>query len=183
MTKVLRTYAALYRALGQLTRAQLTANTVTTTGGLDAAGNAEFTPYLQLVMANDPMLKDAADGVLEDDQPVLVFNQGGLPTDHSPGIGLSDPDHSTGDDELATMEIQLAQIGVLDFGIDGRDQYILLTRKDDDLTPDKARAWLLPQYYHQSNGPGRYYCHTVSATQVEYSTNRVICAVQHRYDV
>ena len=37
-------------------------------------------------------------------------------------------------------EIKFRQIGVIDNGIDGRDEYLILTRLDDDMTPE-----ILPQ--------------------------------------
>lgn len=81
------------------------------------------------------------------------------------------------------MEIKRTHIGAIEKGIDGADEYILLERLDDDLTPDQAVEWLHPQVYRDTNQPGGYFCHTVLATQAPHSTNAVICIVQHRYDV
>lgn len=82
-----------------------------------------------------------------------------------------------------TAEIKIRPIGVIDNGSDGRDEYYLLTRLDDDMTPEQAHAWLLPQVYHDTNTPGGYYCHHVMAVQAQYSETQVICTIQHRYDV
>ncbi len=81
------------------------------------------------------------------------------------------------------MEITITKIGDIGQGIDGTDAYVLLTRKDDDLTPDEAVEWLHPKVYRECGGPGGYFCNTVLATQAPYSTNEVICIIQHRYDV
>lgn len=81
------------------------------------------------------------------------------------------------------MEIKVAKIGVIDQGIDGRDEYVLLTRSDDELTPEQAENWLLDRVYRHTDRPGGYFCNTVLATQAPSSTNAVICIVQHRYDV
>jgi len=72
---------------------------------------------------------------------------------------------------------------VIDNGIDGRDEYLILTRLDDDMTPEQAREWLLPQVYKESSMAGSYFCTSVMVVQAQYSTNQVICTVQHRYDV
>ena len=81
------------------------------------------------------------------------------------------------------MEIKIEKIGKIDKGIDGSDEYVLLTRLDDDLTPDQAVDWLLPKVYRECSYPGGYFCQTVLAVQAEYSRNTVICTIQHRYDV
>lgn len=80
------------------------------------------------------------------------------------------------------MEIKIDGIGVINKD-DGRDEYVLLTRLDDDLTPEQATDWLLPRVLHRSQAPGAYYCHTVRAVQAHHSANKVICTVEHRYDV
>jgi hypothetical protein len=82
-----------------------------------------------------------------------------------------------------TMEITITKIGIVDDGIDGSDEYVLLVRKDDDLTPEQAIEFLLPRYYSECRRPGGYFCTAVRAVQVQYSANRVICTVEHRYDV
>ena len=79
--------------------------------------------------------------------------------------------------------VVMTRIGSIERGIDGNDSYVMLTRLDDDMTPDQAHAWLLPQVYHESTQPGGYFCTSVMAVQAQYSTNQVICTVQHRYDV
>lgn len=66
---------------------------------------------------------------------------------------------------------------------DGRDQYVLVVNREDDLTPDQARDWLLGQVYRTTDVPGGYFCHEVRAVQAEHSTNKVICTICHRYDV
>lgn len=81
-------------------------------------------------------------------------------------------------------EIFAVHIGRVDKRIpNGHDQYVLLTRDDDDMTPAQASQWLLGQYYEEGNGPGTYFCHGVAAVQAENSTNQCICTIHHRYDV
>jgi hypothetical protein len=75
-------------------------------------------------------------------------------------------------------------IGVISEGIDGSDHYVLVQRIDgDELTPDEARAWLLPRVYRECSAPGGRYCTEVNAVQAEYSERVVICTVQQRYDI
>lgn len=79
--------------------------------------------------------------------------------------------------------IQVERIGSIDNGIDGKDEYLLLTNNTDDLTPEQAHNYLLPKIYRRATHPGSYFCTSVLAVQAAYSTNKVICTVQHRYDV
>ena len=80
-------------------------------------------------------------------------------------------------------EMEITPIGSIDRGIDGRDIYLLLTRKDDDLTPEQARRWLHTQIDWPVRGPGRMFLQAVTAVQAADSTDQVICTVQKRYDV
>lgn len=84
------------------------------------------------------------------------------------------------------MDIRIEPIGHTSDGIDGKDEYLLLTRTDDTiLTPEQARDWLLPQVSRNafSQIAGGYYCLSVRAVQVEFSRRSVICTVEHRWDV
>ena len=80
-------------------------------------------------------------------------------------------------------EMTATNIGSVDNGMDGRDKYVIVTRLDDDLTPEQAQAWLLELVFNPGNGPGQPYCHTVLAIQAFDSPNQCICTVQYRYDV
>lgn len=80
-------------------------------------------------------------------------------------------------------EVEITHIGAIDRGIDGRDLYLLLTRKDDDMTPEQAQDWLLSRINMPAGGPGRIFLQGITAVQAAYSTDQVICTVQKRYDV
>ena len=83
------------------------------------------------------------------------------------------------DDEF---DITTETIGSIDRD-DGNDEYVLLTRLVDDLTPDDAREWLLPQVYCQTyQEAGGYFCRNVTTTQAG-SANKVIAIIHHRYDI
>lgn len=80
------------------------------------------------------------------------------------------------------MEITVTNIGHIEHGIDGNDQYLLLTRNDDDLTPEQAREWLLPQVYRETyQEAGGYFCKRV--TVMSRSDSQVVAIVHHEYDV
>jgi hypothetical protein len=80
------------------------------------------------------------------------------------------------------MEMVFQIIGTVDVE-DGRDEYVLMIRKDDELTRQQAHDWLLPRVYRNSNGAGQYYCTKVRVLQEDYLTNRVVCIIEHRYDI
>lgn len=88
---------------------------------------------------------------------------------------LADEDHE--------FDIKIETIGTISHGVDGSDQYVLLTRWGDDLTPEDAEDWLLPQVYKDTHqAAGGYFCHRVTTMQGE-SSGKVIAIVHHRYDV
>lgn len=78
-------------------------------------------------------------------------------------------------------EIRMTLIGNVNQGIDGRDEYVLMVRLDDDLTPEQAREWLLPQVYRESTHPGDYFC--TSVTVLPRSDNCCVAIVHRRFDV
>ena len=81
------------------------------------------------------------------------------------------------------FDILSESIGSISHGVDGSDQYVLLTRWVDDFTPQDAEDWLLPQVYRDTHqAAGGYFCHRVTTMQGE-SSNKVIAIVHHQYDV
>jgi heme-degrading monooxygenase HmoA len=81
------------------------------------------------------------------------------------------------------FNITTETIGTISHGVDGSDQYVLLTRWVDDLTPEDAEDWLLPQVYRETHQEaGGYFCRRVTTTQGE-SANKVIAIIHHCYDV
>ena len=69
----LKSYGDLKRALGALTEQQL-AMSITVSEGCDSNGNAEFFPGYEFMRADSGAIHAATDGVLEAEQPVLLFN-------------------------------------------------------------------------------------------------------------
>ena len=80
-----------------------------------------------------------------------------------------------------TPEIRMTPIGTVNQGIDGRDEYVLIVRLDDDLTPNDAREWLLPQVYRESSHPGGYFC--TSVTILPRHESACVAIIHRRYDV
>jgi hypothetical protein len=75
------------------------------------------------------------------------------------------------------------QIGKIEMGIDGCDEYVLITNDEGDLSPEDAEAWLLPKVYRDCHRAGGYFCRHVTTTPVPYRDDQVIAIVHHRYDV
>ena len=86
---------------------------------------------------------------------------------------------STGGD----MDIRLTNIGDIDQGIDGRDQYVRLRRLDDDLDLDAAHNWLRERYYHRTGRIGGYFCTSVTIVPLPHNNSECIGIIHHRYDV
>ena len=80
-------------------------------------------------------------------------------------------------------DIRITPIGTVEQGIDGRDEYVLITSMDDALDVDFAREWLLPQVYRESMRPGGYFCTSVTIMSHPLATNRCVAIIHHRYDV
>jgi hypothetical protein len=68
------TYRYLLEGLKELTEQQLDM-TVTVSAGCDENGNAEFFAADALTIAINPDIEAAADGVLEPEQPVILFEE------------------------------------------------------------------------------------------------------------
>ncbi len=84
---------------------------------------------------------------------------------------------------MSTPEISITPIGSIELGIDGRDEYLLLSRSDDDLYETDAREWLLPQVYRESMRPGGYFCTDVTIMPRPYRANQCVAIIHHRHDV
>lgn len=65
----------------------------------------------------------------------------------------------------------------------GLDEYVLLKRKNDILTPELARRWLLLRVYREGNGAGEYLCHNVSVMTRDERENERVCVIEHRHDI
>lgn len=80
------------------------------------------------------------------------------------------------------MVITVTKIGNIEKGIDGTDQYLLLSRSDANLTATQAHKWLMPQVYRETyQEAGGYFCKRV--TVMKKSDSQVVAIVHHEYDV
>jgi hypothetical protein len=80
-------------------------------------------------------------------------------------------------------ELHITKIGMISHGIDGSEEFILVERLDDAMTPDQCEEIMLPRYYRACGAPGSYFCTSVMAVQQKYSRSACILTIQHRYDV
>ena len=81
------------------------------------------------------------------------------------------------------VEIDMEVIGKIDLpNCRGTEGVVLLTCRNEELTPDMAEQWLLPRVYRDTNRPGGYFCHSVSAVQYPGSTIACLAIVHHRFD-
>jgi hypothetical protein len=80
-------------------------------------------------------------------------------------------------------EITLEAVGTLNCGIDGRDQFFLMTSLTDDLPVSLAIDVMKRKFHYECGLPGGYFCDLVLGAQQQYDSRQVILTVQHRYDV
>ena len=82
------------------------------------------------------------------------------------------------------MNVQIESIeniGAIERGIDGRDQYVLL-RCDEDTSTDVLSERLLSLFYTESTGAGSYFCTSVQVVRHPH-IDKYIGIIYHRYDV
>jgi len=80
------------------------------------------------------------------------------------------------------MTNKITKIGNIDNGIDGSEEYLLLTDSVSGyLTENQAWDYLHPLVYRDTNDAGAYFCHTVKTLQK--TDNQVVCIVYHQYNV
>ena len=85
---------------------------------------------------------------------------------------------------IREAEINIEKVGYVSLDYcGGRDEMVALTRDDDDLTPEQAEQWLLPKVYRDTNTPGGYFCHSLTAMQHPFAKNRCFVLIHHRLDV
>lgn len=79
------------------------------------------------------------------------------------------------------MNVDIENIGSIEHGIEGRDQYVLM-RCDEDTCVDDMHNWLIAQYRRECSRPGGYFCHYVSVVPHAH-VGKYIGIIYHRYDV
>ena len=78
---------------------------------------------------------------------------------------------------------KIEHIGNIHFGVDGRDEYVLL-EFDEDTTSNAANDWLLSKVYRDTTQEaGGYFCKRVTIMPNPYHTNKFVGVIHHQYDV
>lgn len=85
--------------------------------------------------------------------------------------------------EDTTDRYDIREIGRLDMGIDGTDQYLLV--RDLQQYIDKAHVYdtIMPRFYRDCTRPGGYFCTDLRIIPDPVLKHECIVIVQHRYDV
>lgn len=81
---------------------------------------------------------------------------------------------------MAELETQV--IGDISKGIDGCDRYLLVIRKDDDITEQDITDQVFPVYYRRCRGAGTSFCHSFRYIPDPVHSDRAIVIIQQRYD-
>jgi hypothetical protein len=143
-----KSWRDLAHALGTLTDSQLDMS-ITVSEGCDENGNAEFFPAYELLLAGDDRLLAASDGVLENLQPVLIFNGAEPDSAPIPGhLGVTFQQEFQSGDKTATAAILALDTGVVDL-LDEHSIDLSLVRHPDV----KTTVWMagesqgLPVYW------------------------------------
>lgn len=79
------------------------------------------------------------------------------------------------------LEISVEKIGKKEKGIDGSDEYVMLTSASGQLTLAQAERWLLRKCFREAQTPGGYYCTSVKCVDVG-EDGRIMGIIYHRYD-
>lgn len=75
------------------------------------------------------------------------------------------------------------RIGVIDIGVEGSDEY-LLVNTDEPTIPAKVKRDLLERFYRDTTQEaGGYYCHNVTVMEYPFSDSKFVAVIHHRYDV
>lgn len=84
---------------------------------------------------------------------------------------------------LASLNIRIERIGAITKGVDGSDEYLLVTDLDGTLSLESLQEQLLQAYYKDANQPGGYFCYAVNVAAHPFYDSAYIAVVHHRYDV
>ena len=83
------------------------------------------------------------------------------------------------------MNFKTENIGRIELGVEGSDQYIKLTA-DGNHAPTKSQVhdWLLSQCYRDTHQEaGGYYCHSVTIMKHPRLNDEFVGIIHHRFDV
>ena len=81
-----------------------------------------------------------------------------------------------------TADYKVEPIGKIE-NFDQVDQYVKITRLDDDLNIDEVHNWLREQSYYDTDRPGAWFCHTVTISPNPYHADTCIGIIHHHQNV
>lgn len=81
---------------------------------------------------------------------------------------------------LSKYKVQ--KIGEINYGIDGRDEYLLAKGIEDEVNESELEEIYLSRFYRDCDYPGGYFCHRVTVQKMPFS-NEAFIVIHHRYDV
>lgn len=81
------------------------------------------------------------------------------------------------------MKITIEKIGVIELGVEGSDDYILV-KTENRATIAQVRGELLSRFFRDTTQEaGGYYCHHVTVLGNPVFDNSFVAIIHHRYDV
>ena len=80
------------------------------------------------------------------------------------------------------MTFEAQKIGFVDNGIDGCEEYVLITNDQDSIDVDAAWKWLLDQSCYSTDRPGGQFCNAVEIIE-KPRRKELIGIIYHRFDV
>jgi len=80
------------------------------------------------------------------------------------------------------QDYKITRIGRVEQGIDGNDEYLLVTDLEDTKTTDEVESDFFQAYYRDTDTAGAYFCHYVTVVELP-ADNEWIVVIHHRYDV
>lgn len=76
------------------------------------------------------------------------------------------------------------KIGVIHLGVEGSDEYLLVSTGLTPSTPATVKRDLLERFYRDTTQEaGGYYCHNVTVLEHPISVSKFVAVIHHRYDV
>ena len=79
-------------------------------------------------------------------------------------------------------EYKIEVIGKIE-NFDHVEQYVKITRLDDDLNLDDVYNWLREQSYYDTNRAGAWFCHSVTIVPNPYHADTCIGIIHHQRNV
>ena len=79
-------------------------------------------------------------------------------------------------------DYKVTPIGKIE-NFDNVEQYVKITRLDDDMNADDVHNFLLEQSYYDTNRPGGWFCHSVTIALNPYHADTCIGIIHHQQNI